>query len=316
MRYTTHLARHGIFDFITVICMTTNDTTTNDKKGVFAAIAAFSLWGVLPIFWKALDGVPVLDVTAHRVAWTLVILILFLVFKGTVKQTASAFKSPKVVATHTLAAALLACNWLIYVWATLNDRILEGALGYYINPFLYILLGRIFLGERHSRLQLAAIAVAAAGVALQFPAVEGVPWAAIGLAISFAGYGMIRKKSPLGSFSGLTMEAIILLPLALIYLFIQPSGNSAMFGSDTTSTLLLIGTGAATAAPLLFFARGARSISLSLLGILQFIGPTGQFLIGWLHYGEPLPPLRLASFVFIWVAVIIYALSLRRQSTN
>ena len=112
------------------------------------------------------------------------------------------------------------------------------------------------------------------------------------------------------------MEAIILLPLALIYLFIQPSGNSAMFGSDTTSTLLLIGTGAATAAPLLFFARGARSISLSLLGILQFIGPTGQFLIGWLHYGEPLPPLRLASFVFIWVAVIIYALSLRRQSTN
>lgn len=289
--------------------------TSDSTKGTLAAIAAFSLWGVLPVYWKALSDVPVLAVTAHRVVWTLAILIIFVTLKGTIKQTVAAFKTPRVIATHALAAALLTCNWLIYVWATLNDRILEGALGYYINPFLYILLGRIFLGERHSRLQLSAIVVAAAGVALQFPAVQGVPWVAFGLAVSFAGYGMLRKKSPLGSFSGLTMESTIMLPLALSYLIIQTSSGSTSFGfgSDSYSTILLIGTGVATAAPLLFFARGARSISLSLLGILQFIGPTGQFLIGWLHYGEPLPPIRLASFALIWTAVLIYTLSLRNN---
>lgn len=286
---------------------------TESTKGSLAAISAFTLWGVLPIFWKALDGVPVLDVTAHRVLWTLSILVVFLAIKGTLKQAGAAFCSPKIIAIHTLAALLLAANWLIYVWATLNDRILEGALGYYINPFLYILLGRLFLGEKHSRAQLIAIVVAGAGVALQFPAIKGVPWAAFGLAVSFAGYGMIRKKSPLGSFSGLTMETSLMLPIAAAYLLMSPNQSVAPFGTDTVSTMLLIGTGAATAAPLLFFARGARSISLSLLGILQFIGPTGQFLIGWLYYGEPLPPLRLASFAFIWIAVILYTLSLRKQ---
>lgn len=285
----------------------------DSSKGTLAAIVAFSLWGVLPVFWKALGGVPVLELTAHRVVWTLVILLIILSAKGSFKQTTAAFKSPKIIAIHTLAALLLASNWLIYVWATLNDRILEGALGYYINPFLYILLGRIFLGERHSRLQLMAIVVAAAGVALQFPAVEGVPWAAFGLAFSFAGYGMIRKKSPLGSFSGLTMETTLMLPISLVYLAIMQEHAASPFGSDAYSTMLLICTGAATAAPLLFFARGARSISLSLLGILQFIGPTGQFFIGWLVYEEDLPPLRLASFALIWAAVILYTLSLRRQ---
>lgn len=286
----------------------------DSSKGSLAAIIAFSLWGLLPIFWKSLDCVPVLEVTSHRIVWTLIILIVIISARGLIRQTTSAYKSPKVIAIHSLAALLLASNWLIYVWATLNDRILEGALGYYINPFLYILLGRIFLGERHSRLQIAAIGVAIAGVALQFPAVQGIPWAAIGLAVSFAGYGILRKKSPLGSFSGLTMEASLMLPFALIFLFIQQQQSSPSFGSNTTLTLLLIGTGAATAAPLLFFARGARAISLSLLGILQFIGPTGQFLIGWLVYNEPLPPLRLASFVLIWAAVILYIISLRKSN--
>jgi chloramphenicol-sensitive protein RarD len=288
----------------------------DSSKGTVAAIAAFSLWGLLPLFWKALHGIPILEVTSHRLLWTLVILIIIIALRGSLKQTWGAFKSPKVVAIHTLAALLLGANWLLYVWATLNDRILEGALGYYINPFLYILLGRLFLGERHSRMQLAAIAVAVAGVALQFPAVMGVPWVAFGLAISFAAFGMLRKKSPLGSFSGLAMESSILLPVAALYLIIQQSHGVSSFGSDSTSTLLLICTGAVTATPLLLFARGARSISLSWLGILQFIGPTGQFCIGWLVYNEPLPPLRIASFALIWFAVILYIISLRKIKGN
>ncbi|BDS06201.1 membrane protein [Oceaniferula spumae] len=286
---------------------------TESTKGTLAAITAFSLWGILPVFWKALGSIPVLELTAHRVVWTLVILIVLLTSQQKVLKTLSLLRSPKIIAVHALAATCLASNWLIYVWATLNDRILEGALGYYINPFLYILLGRIFLGERHSRLQMLAIAVAATGVVLQFPAVKGVPWAALGLAFSFACYGMIRKKSPLGSFDGLAIESTLMLPVALVYVsFLQAQGGST-FGMAADTSWLLVATGAATAAPLLFFARGARAISLSLLGILQFIGPTGQFFIGWLMYDEPLPPLRLISFALIWTAVLIYIFSMRRK---
>lgn len=281
-------------------------------KGTLAAITAFSLWAVLPVFWKALDRVPLLETTAHRVLWTLVILVVFLYGKGRTAVTLRAFRSPRIVLVHALAAICLAGNWLTYVWTTFNERILEGALGYYINPFLYILLGSLFLGEKHNRLQLVAIAVAAAGVALQFPAVNGVPWAALGLAFSFAGYGMIRKKSPLGSFAGLTLEAAVMLPFALGFLWYAHRAGGA-FGSDPATGWLLVATGAATATPLLFFARAARSISLSLLGILQFIGPTGQLLIGWLVYQEPMPPLRLASFCLIWLAVVIYATALPKR---
>ena len=285
----------------------------DSTKGTLAAVTAFSLWGVLPVFWKTLEGVPILETTAHRVVWTLVVLIFFLALKGKLSTAIRALRSTKIFLIHTLAAVCLASNWLIYVWTTLNDRILEGALGYYINPFLYILLGSIFLGEKHSRMQMIAIAVAAAGVALQFPAVNGVPWAAFGLAFSFAGYGMIRKKSSLGAFDGLTLETSVMLPIALGYLiFTHQTGGT--FGSDTRSSCLLVATGAATAAPLLFFARGAKSISLTLLGILQFIGPTGQLIIGWLIYHEPMPWLRLLSFSLIWLAVVIYILSIRKQS--
>lgn len=286
---------------------------TPPKHGALAATAAFTLWGILPIFWKALTGVPVLEVTMHRVLWCLLMIIPVVILRGSLQSTLTAFKSPRIVAIHAFSALMLSSNWLLYVWATMHDRILEGALGYYLNPFLYILLGRLFLGERHSRLQLISIGVALVGVALQFPAIEGVPWIAIGLACTFAAYGMVKKQSPLGPFAGLTMETALLSPLALLYgASLLRSGQTA-FGTDSLTSLLLIATGAATAIPLLLFARGARSISLSLLGILQFIGPTGQFLIGWLLYHEPLPPLRLASFALIWIAVGVYVFSLRRR---
>ena len=284
------------------------------SKGTLAAVAAFSIWGVLPIFWKMLADVPILQVTSHRVLWTLAIIIPIIIARKSWRPTIQAYRSPKALWIHSIAAVTLAANWLIYVWATLNGHIVEAALGYYINPFLYILLGYLFWKERHSRLQIIAIVVAAGGVALQFPAVEGVPWVAFGLACTFAAYGMIRKLSPLGSFSGLTMETSILLPVALIYLAMQQNQGTAAFGSDVFTSTLLVLTGVATAVPLLCFAHGARSISLTLLGILQFIGPTGQFLIGWLIYDEPMPPLRLASFALIWLAVILYVFSTRQSS--
>ena len=266
----------------------------------------------MPVFWKLLEGVPVLEVTAHRFLWSLVMVIPVLALRGSLGATFSAFKSPKTIAVHGLAAVCLAGNWLLYVWAMMTDRVLEGALGYYLNPFLYILLGRIVFGEKHSRLQFVSIAVAIVGVALQFPAISGVPWLAIGLASTFAAYGTLKKKSSLGSFSGLAVETSLVAPIALVFCFYLNARGLSAFGSDYATTALLVATGLATATPLLLFARGAKSITLSLLGILQFIGPTGQFLLGWLLYQEPLPPLRLASFALIWTAVVIYIISLRR----
>lgn len=288
----------------------------NSTNGALAATSSFVLWGVLPIFWKWLTEIDLIEVTAHRVLWSLILIAPVLAFRGTFKTTLAAFKAPKVVAIHALSAACLGANWLIYVWAMMNDRVLEGALGYYLNPFLYILLGRFILGERHSRLQLLAVVIAAIGVALQFFAVDGIPWVAIGLATTFATYGMLKKRSPLGPFSGLAMETTLLAPIALFYCTSLMSSGQSAFGADLFTTLLLIATGLVTATPLLLFARGVRIISLSLLGILQFIAPTGQFLIGWLLYQEPLPPLRIASFALIWIAVAFYIVNQRHHSNN
>ncbi|MDA0767762.1 MAG: EamA family transporter RarD [Verrucomicrobia bacterium] len=286
----------------------------NSTKGALAASLSFFLWGLFPIFWKLFDGGNPLELTAHRVLWTLAMLIPVLAFRGSLQATLAAFKSPKVIATHALAATCLATNWLIFVWAVVNDRVLEAALGYYLNPFLYILLGRLVLREKHSSFQLLAIAIAAAGVALQFFAIDGIPWASLSIAVTFAAYGLLKKKSALGPFSGLAMEMAILTPIALLYGGLLINSSQSAFGADFFTTFLLIATGLVTAIPLLLFARGVRTISLSLLGILQFIAPTGQFLIGWLVYGEPLPSLRLASFSLIWIAVIFYIVSQRRST--
>ena len=257
--------------------------------------------------------VPVMELTAHRVIWALVILAIIITFQGNIRKTLGTIKQPKIIALHLLSGVVLAANWMLYVWATLHDRIIEGALGYYINPFLYILLGSIFLGEKHSRLQMIAIVVAAAGVAIQFKALQGVPWVALALAFSFTFYGILRKKSPLGSLDGLVLESTIMLPVALGYVVFLSSQSASHFGNDASMSWMLVATGVATASPLLCFARGAREISLSLLGILQFIGPTGQFFIGWLMYHEPLPPIRLVSFALIWLAVALYIFSMQRK---
>jgi chloramphenicol-sensitive protein RarD len=268
----------------------------------------------MPVFWKFLGGVSVFEVTAHRVLWSLAVVAIVLLYRGSLMSAFGAFKDPRTLAIHGLAAACLIGNWLLYVWAMMTDRVLEGALGYYLNPFLYLLLGCLVLGEKHTRLQFVSIAIAMVGVVLQFPAISGVPWLAIGLASTFAVYGTIKKQSSLGSFSGLAVETIFLAPVALAFCVFLTSTSRATFGADFVTTILLVATGLVTAAPLLLFARGAKSITLSLLGILQFIGPTGQFLLGWLRYDEPLPPLRLASFALIWTAVVVYIVSLRTSS--
>jgi chloramphenicol-sensitive protein RarD len=189
----------------------------------------------------------------------------------------------------------------------LNGRILEGALGYYLNPFFNMLFGFLWFGERHNRLQLVAIALALSGVALQIPAVGRFPWVALTLALTFSLYAVVKKRAPLGARLGLTAETCLLAPLAFVWLLLACKTPAAAFGGNASHALLVMGSGLATTLPLVFFGYAARTIRLTTLGILQFLGPTLQFFIGWKLYGEPMTGPRLLAFALIWLAVAIYA---------
>lgn len=277
------------------------------RSGVLAALAAFFLWGILPVFWKLLDFLPPPSIVAQRTLWSLVILLVILSWRKEGAALREGMRSPKALGWQLLSGTLLASNWLLYVWATLNGRILEGALGYYLNPFFNMLFGVLWFGERHNRLQLAAIALALCGVVLQIPAVGRFPWVALTLALTFSLYAVVKKRAPLGSRLGLTAETCLLAPLALAWLVMQSESPAAAFGGTWAHAFLVIGSGLATTLPLLFFGHAARTISLTTLGILQFLGPTLQFLIGWKLYDEPMTGPRLLSFALIWLAVGIYA---------
>jgi chloramphenicol-sensitive protein RarD len=289
----------------------------NQRTGVMAAVAAFFLWGVLPVFWKLMDFLPPASIVAQRTLWSLLILLAILVWRKEGKELLAGLRSPRAAGWQLLSGTLLATNWLLYVWATLNGRILEGALGYYLNPFFNMLFGVLWFGERHNRLQLAAIALALCGVALQIPAVGRFPWVALTLAVTFSLYGVVKKRSPLPSRLGLTAETSLLAPVALAWLFMNSASPAAAFGGTWAHAALVIGSGLATTLPLVFFGHAARNISLTTLGILQFIGPTLQFFIGWKLFDESMTGPRLLSFALIWLAVGIYAAdALRNRPKN
>lgn len=272
-----------------------------------SAVAAFFLWGVLPLFWKQLDFLPPLTIVAQRTIWSLAILTMIVIGTGEWRLVRDTLRSPRALAWQAAAGMLLAGNWLLYVWATLNERIVEGALGYYLNPFLNMWFGFLWFGERHNRRQLIAIGLALAGVLMQIPAAGRFPWVALTLALTFSLYAVVKKRAPLGSRAGLTLETGLITPLALGWLVLGAGSAEAAFGSGARDFAWVAGAGLATTLPLLFFGHAARSIRLSTLGIIQFLGPTLQFLIGWLGYGEPMGGVRLASFALIWTAVAIYA---------
>lgn len=278
---------------------------------MLAALAAFFLWGVLPVFWKRLDFLPPPSIVAQRTIWSLLLILGILFLRGRGHELARALRTPRVVGWHFLSGALLASNWLLYVWATLNGRIIEAALGYYLNPFFNMLFGALWFGERTTRWQLAAIALALGGVAVQLPSAEHFPWVAIVLAVTFSLYAVVRKQAPLDSLAGLAAETSLLAPLALGWLIFSSPSPAAAFGGSWPHALVVVGTGLATGLPLLCFGHAARTIRLTTLGILQFLGPTLQFLIGWKLYGEPVSGTRLLSFALIWLAVGIYAMAAR-----
>lgn len=279
------------------------------NKGIFYGVGAYLLWGLLPIFWKSLHDVPALEILSHRMVWSLAFVVVLLAVQGHWRWLVPVLKNGRVLLTFTISALLLSLNWFIYIWAVNAGYIVETSLGYFINPLVNVLLGTLFLKERLRAGQLAAIVVAVIGVLYLTLHYGSLPWIALTLAASFGVYGLLRKTAALNSLEGLTLETLLLFPPALAYLIYLEWVGTAAFGHiSLTTTLLLVCGGVATALPLLLFASGARRVTLTLMGILQYIAPTMQLLIGVFLYHELLERERLIGFSLIWLALAIYSL--------
>lgn len=278
-------------------------------RGIWYAVAAYVLWGVLPLYWKALQGVPATQILAHRMTWSLVVVALLLVLQRNWSWLGPALRDRRTVVTFLSTGWLLALNWFVYIYGVNSNQVVETSLGYFINPLVNVLLGRIFLGERLRFGQGIALALATASVLSLTLSYGKLPWIALTLAASFGLYGLLRKTAPLGSLEGLTLETLLLFPFASAYLlYLEAMGQGAFGHQGLTTTLLLTVGGLATALPLLLFASGARRLTLATLGMLQYIAPSLQFMLGVFVYSEPLSPERLFSFALVWIALLIYTL--------
>ncbi|MBB6134339.1 chloramphenicol-sensitive protein RarD [Massilia aurea] len=286
------------------------------RSGIIYAALAFFCWGLFPIYFHALGEVPPLQILAHRMLWSLAFLLVLLLLRRDWKWL-QVVRQPRVFFSFVLSALLLSANWLVYIWSVMNHHVIEASLGYFINPLVNIVLGYLILKERMRPLQWAAIGVAALGVAWLTWQAGTVPWIALFLALSFGGYGLLRKTAALGPLEGLSFETIVLFPLAagyVIWLTVHGQNVFINTASDTTRWLLIM-AGPLTAIPLLLFATGARKIPLSILGLLQYLSPTLQFLLGVWLFKEAFSADRLVGFVLIWSALALFAGEglLRRQ---
>lgn len=277
------------------------------NKGIWSGIAAYAMWGFFPIYWKLLQQVPALQLLGHRIGWSFGLLTLYIVISNQWVDFRTKAFHRKTIGIYAIAGVLLSINWLIYVWGVNAGFIIETSLGYFINPLLSVLFGVVFLRERLRPVQWVPVALAAIGVAYLTITYGRPPWIALSLAVSFGLYGLVKKLSPLGSVYGLTLETGIVFPLALVYLVIvQGSGAGAFLHEGVSTDLLLIGAGIVTTIPLLMFASAAKQIPLNMIGVLQYLAPTIQFLIGVLIYKETFDHDRLIGFSIVWLALIIF----------
>jgi chloramphenicol-sensitive protein RarD len=279
------------------------------NKGIWFGISAYLMWGFFPIYFKALQVVPSLQIMFHRVLWSFLFVALLIVLRKNWPRLRTSINKPRILLVYTLTAALLAINWLIYIYGINSGQVVETSLGYFINPLLSVALGVIVLHERLRPMQWFPIGLAAVGVLYLTVQLGSLPWIALALAFSFGMYGLLKKIAPLGALHGLTLETGILFIPALLYLLYAETQAFGSFGHHGLEvTLLLTFSGVVTALPLLLFARAARSIPLTLLGILQYIAPTVQFLLGIFLYQEPFTLTRLVGFAIIWLALAIFTL--------
>ncbi len=275
--------------------------------GLAYGIAAYGAWGVVPVFWKWLTHVPIWEVGAHRIVWGCGTFLLAVALRRRGSALRAALRNPRVLRWLALSAMLLATNWLVFIHAVSTDRVLHASLGYFINPLVSVVLGMLFLRERLSAGQWVAVALAVGGVGLLATQTGGVPWISLALAGSFGVYGLIRKTIQADALPGSALETIMLLPVGLAYAgYLQATGSGA-FGLSLVDTALLLATGLVTALPLWWFASAARRLRLSTLGFLQYLAPSGQFVLAVTVYREPLPTVQLASFGLIWAGLAVFS---------
>ncbi|WP_293760702.1 EamA family transporter RarD [uncultured Aquitalea sp.] len=277
-------------------------------QGVLYTFVAFVIWGLFPLYWKPLHQVPALQILCHRIVWSALFVAGILLVRKQWAWLPAAVKDPRKLGIFALSSLLLSMNWGIYIWAVNQGRVVEASLGYFINPLVNVLLGRLFLSERLTLPQSLAVGLATLGVAWITFSAGALPWVALSLAATFGFYGLLRKKAPLASLEGLALETFLMAPLALAALLMFEGRGDGAYG-HISSLLdgLLMGAGVVTAIPLLLFASGARRLKLATVGLIQYVGPSIQLGLGVLLFGEPFDSARLAGFALIWTALVLYS---------
>ena len=296
-----------------------NHPTENHVSGVFYALGAFVIWGLLPLFFKELSHVPSLEFLGYRMIWSFVFLTFLLFFIRSLQAFITEIKdiitNKNLLLLLFLSAGLICSNWLVYIWAIAHEKVLETSLGYFINPLMSVALGMFVLKEKLTNIKLFAVALATFGVLYMIIKGEGFPWVALYLATSFAFYGLIRKKILVGAIIGLWVEILILLPMAIIYLFYMGMTQvPAVVSYDNYTIFLLVLSGAVTTIPLVLFTSAAKRLPLSTLGLLQYIAPTMGFLLAVFLWKEPFTVTHIISFCFIWGGIFIYTLDIWLKS--
>ena len=281
---------------------------STSRAGVIYGVAAYGLWGVFPLYFKAIRTVPVFEVLAHRIIWSFVFLLVLMLWRHNWPAARQALRSRQTLLILCATTLLIAGNWLVFIWAITHDHVLQASLGYFINPLVNVLLGVVFLRERLRRGQTISVGLATVGVAYLTIKLGQFPVLALFLALTFGSYGLLRKVVKVEAMAGLTVETALLAPAAVGFLAYQMHQGQAVFGAGPlTLNLLLLAAGFVTATPLLWFTEAARRLRLATLGFLQYLSPTGHFLCAVLIFREPFSPTHLIAFVFIWTALAIYS---------
>mgnify|MGYP001823421721 CR=1 FL=1 len=281
---------------------------TKEFSGLLYSATAFLIWGISPIYWKALKTVPAFEIILHRVVWSFLFLILLILIRNRWHEFWKLLRTWKTLAIMTVTSLLVSCNWLVYIWAVNNGFLLQASLGYYINPLVNVLLGFVFLKERLRPYQWIAVILAGVGVLVLTIFYGQFPWIALTLAGSFGLYGLIRKVSPVGSLVGLTIETLLLtIPSVIWLIYLDSNGSGSFLHGKIQITFLLMGASIVTALPLLFFNLGARRITLATLGFMQYIAPSCMFVMAVFIFNEPFINVQFISFIMIWTALGIYS---------
>lgn len=282
------------------------------SKGLILAISAYTIWGFFPLYFSYLNSVSSTEILAHRIIWSLVATLSIGFLLGYSQKLLTALKDIKLVGWLGLSAVLISINWLVYIWAVGQHRVLEASLGYFISPVVSLILARFFFNDKLHPLQVWAAIIAGIAILWEFVSIGQLPWVSIVLAIAFSLYGVVRKHCTIDGISGITIETMWLLPFAMIWISWQTLQPSTLlsFGSDQATTLLLIGVGFLSAFPLVLFAMSTRRIDLSVVGFIMYINPSMQFLIGVFILKESYPPERLITFALIWFALLLFTIGL------